>query len=101
MGLEDAKLFINKTKKENLPEEVKDKSKFITVVKKLVIDVEKTLKEVEILSNQKIETTNLKNSYKDFCEQTNLNYGIINARVDNLENSLKDVLKTLKDLEDI
>lgn len=76
-------------------------SKLVGTIRKLLADVEKLTSEIETLSNQKTDTTNLKNSYKAFVETTNENSGIINARLNAIEDLLKQTVAKLNEFDTI
>lgn len=76
-------------------------SKLVGTIRKLLIDVEKIATDLEGLSNQKADTTNLKNSYKQFVETSNENAGIINARLNAIEDLLKQTVSKLNEFETI
>lgn len=76
-------------------------SKLIGVIRKLLSDVEKLTSDIEGLSNQKADTTNLKNSYKQFVETSNVNAGIINERLNAIEELLKQTVAKLAEFDNI
>lgn len=76
-------------------------SKLVGIIRKLLTDVEKIATDLDGLSNQKADTTNLKNSYKQFVEDYNSNAGIINARLNAIEDLLKQTVAKLNEFETI
>src|SRR3989338_7869586 len=75
--------------------------KFVGVVRKLITDVEKVVADVESLGTQKADTNNLKTSYKQFAEDTNRNIGTIDARLNAIEELLKQTIAKLNELDDV
>jgi hypothetical protein len=75
--------------------------KLVAKIKKIVTDLEKVEVDVEGLMNQKNDTANLKNSYKQFVESYNANAGIIGARLDAIEVLLKETVAKLNELDNI
>ena len=73
--------------------------KLVAKIKKIVTDLEKVEIDVEGLMGQKNDTSNLKNSYKQFVESYNANAGIIGARLDAIEMLLKETVAKLNELD--
>lgn len=73
--------------------ELKERSsKIVSVLKKLIADV-------EALQNQKNDTSNLKSSYISFSQETNSNLGILNERLNALEGLIKKLVSRLDELD--
>jgi ABC-type transporter Mla subunit MlaD len=65
-------------------------------------DILKELVEsVNDLKQSKQDTTNLKNNYKEFAEQTNASMGVLKAKIDALESLVKSLVERLDDFEQI
>ena len=75
--------------------------KLVGVVRKLLVDVEKVVADIESLGSQKADTNNLKTSYKQFAEDTNRNIGTIDARLNAIEELLKQTVAKLNELDDV
>lgn len=75
--------------------------KLVGVVRKLLVDVEKAIADIESLGTQKADTNNLKTSYKQFAEDTNRNIGMIDARLNAIEELLKQTIAKLNELDEL
>ena len=100
MPLEDKKFLVSDDASKNVQSSGTG-LKFVAKIKKIVTDLEKVEVDVEGLMSQKNDTSNLKNSYKQFVESYNANAGIIGARLDAIENLLKETVAKLNELDSI
>lgn len=66
---------------------------------KLVSSIKKLIGDVEILQTQKHDTSNLKNSYITYVQDTNANLGVLNERLNALEILMKKLVNRLDELE--
>ena len=94
--------------KRHIIENHSNKNRLIIVIKKIMSDVEKLLKDIELLNNNKNDTSNLKQNHKQFVEDTNANWAVLNEKIkkledDNikLENINKNLLERIEELNDI
>ena len=98
MGLQDAKYLVAQQDAVSQPT---GNSKFLATMRKIIADVQKLSADVEASASQKNDTANLKNSYKQFVEDYNQNAGLLNARLNAVEELLKKVVSKLDELENI
>ncbi len=101
MPLEDKKFLVSDDASSKQTQMSGTGLKLVAKIKKIVTDLEKVEVDVEGLMSQKNDTSNLKNSYKQFVESYNANAGIIGARLDAIEVLLKETVAKLSELDNI
>jgi len=77
-----------------VPEQKKNTKQ--TKLKEIISDL---VHSIDDLKHQKIDTTNLKTNYKEFCEQTNASIGLLNAKIEAIETSFKKLVERFDELE--
>lgn len=68
---------------------------------KLVSKLKELITEVEVLQKQKNDTSNLKNSYKEYVDQNNATIGVLHARLESVEKLLKKLVQQFNQLENL
>lgn len=61
--------------------------------------ISELVRNIEDLKNQKADTTHLKASYREFAESTNASVGLLNAKIEAIESSLKKLTERFEELE--
>lgn len=68
---------------------------------KLASTIKQLVQDVQQLTAQRNDTTNLKNSYRDFVETYNVNEGSMNAKLSAIELLLKQLSAKLDAIENL